>query len=205
MLSNKKLLYIFIFLSIVFYSCSGKKEKPKTSVDYNDPKVVLEVAKKVIGNDVNFAYRGSFDNQNKIEIVAGKEITKSDTTGITFYLITQNDDGSFSVVYNTSLLSGSFNESLTKKIKFPGFNHELLYYNSQDYYLGSGGGEIFSYVIDFSKKQVYLAHLVVDKKGTNLFLSKNMDSPELRNFYTSYFKKDYPNLKLASYNVSFSD
>ncbi len=189
----------------MLYSCSGKKEKPKTSVDYNNPKVVLEVAKKILGDDVNFAYRGSFDNQNKIEIVAGKEITKSDTTGISFYLIKQNDNGTFGVVYDSGLLNGSFNESLNKKIKFPGFNYELFYYNSQDYYLGSGGGEIFSYVIDFSKKQVYLAHLVVDKKGINLFLSKNMDSPELRNFYISYFKKDYPDLKLTSYNVSFSD
>lgn len=192
-------------MSFLLYSCSGKKEKPKTTVDYNNPKVALNEANKVLGNNVKFAYKGSFDNQNTIEIAAGKNISRGDTTGIEFFLIKQNNDGSFSETFDSGLLSGSFQESLTKKIKFPGFNYELIYYNSQDYYLGSGGGEIISYVIDFSQREVYLAHLVIDKKGTDLFLSKNMNNPELRNFYISYFKKDYPDLRLSSNDVSFSD
>ncbi len=29
--------------------------------------------------------------------------------------------------------------------------YDLIYYNSLDYFLGSGGGEVYSYIIDFNK------------------------------------------------------
>jgi hypothetical protein len=206
LLSNKKTLGILILISLTLFSCSKKKEvKPKPAKDYNDPEVIQEEAKKYLGNDVAFAYKGSFDGDNKVEIAAGKEISNKNFSGIKFYLIKQSYDDTFAVAFESDLLNGSFRQSLTKKIKFPHYNYELIYYNSQDYYLGSGGGEVYSYIVDFSLREVYFAHLVINKGGTDLFLSKNIQDPQLRNFYISYFKKDYPNLKLSSKDISFSD
>lgn len=205
MLLNKKLFVILILTSFTFFSCSKKNEKPKPVKDYNKPEVVQQEAKKYLGNDVAFSYRGSFDSDHKVEIAAGKEITEKNFAGIKFYLLKQTDEDTFAVAFESGLLNGSFRQSLTKKIKFPQYNYELLYYNSQDYYMGSAGGEIYSYIVDFSLRNVYFAHLVVSKAGPDLFLSSNIKDPDLKNFYISYFKKDYPNLKLLSKDVSLSD
>jgi hypothetical protein len=206
LLSNKKSLWVLVLLSLTLFSCSKKKEeKPKPAKDYDNPQVVDTEAKKYLGNDVAFAYKGSFDGDNKIEIAAGKGEENKNFSGIKFYLLKQGEQDTFAVSFESDLLNGSFRQSLTKKIKFPQYNYELLYYNSQDYYLGSGGGEIYSYIVDFSLREVYSAHLVIEKGGTDLYLSKNIHDPELKNFYISYFKKDYPNLKLLSKDISFSD
>jgi hypothetical protein len=88
------------------------------------------------------------------------------------------------------------------KIKFSSFDYDLVYYNSQSYFLGSGGGEVFSYIIDFENKQVYYAHLIVESESsTSLFISENTSSKELINFFTLTFKKDYPGLKLVQDDI----
>ena len=79
-----------------------------------------------------------------------------------FYLLKLKGDDLVKIS-QTDLLQGSFKGSLCNKIKFPSFDHELIYYNSRDYFLGSGGGEIFSYIINFQENKTYYAHLVADE------------------------------------------
>ncbi|MCK7523555.1 MAG: hypothetical protein MZV64_40860 [Ignavibacteriales bacterium] len=51
--------------------------------------------------------------------------------------------------------------------------------------------------------KTYYTHLFSEsRKPAELFLSKNIADPELRKFFISNFKKDYPDLKLASEDVS---
>ena len=103
----------------------------------------------------------------------------------------------FNSKYETELLDGSFKESFVDKIKFSSIDYDLVYYNSQGYFMGSGGGEVFSYIVDFENKQVYYAHLVVESgSSTSLFISENTQNKELINFFTLTFKKDHPVLKL---------
>ena len=99
------------------------------------------------------------------------------------------------------LLPGSFKGSLCDKIKFPSFDHELVYYNSKDFYLGSSGGEVFTYIINFQDQKAYKAHLISEGKSVSLFISNNIDVPEIHNFFYSIFKRDYPNLKIVDKDV----
>ena len=91
---------------------------------------------------------------------------------------------------------------MVDKIKFSSIDYDLVYYNSQGYFLGSGGGEVFSYIIDFENKQVYYAHLVVESPTeTSLFISDNTQNKELVNFFTLTFNKDYPTLKIVKDDI----
>jgi hypothetical protein len=68
--------------------------------------------------------------------------------------------------------------------------------------MGSGGGEVFSYIIDLENKQVYSAHLVVESQSaTYLFISDNTQNKELINFFTLTFKKDYPGLTIVEDDI----
>ena len=68
--------------------------------------------------------------------------------------------------------------------------------------MGSGGGEVFSYIVDFENKQVYYAHLVVEPgSSTSLFISENTQNKELINFFTLTFKKDHPTLKIVEDDI----
>jgi hypothetical protein len=208
LLSNKFVYAAaLIFLSIIIYSCGEKKSssgKIEPVMDFNDPAVVTREAQNVLGPNMKFAYSGDFDKDSVIEIAAGTEIESKNDWGIQFYFL-KLFKNKLKIDYKTDLLEGSFKESLTKKIKFPAFNYELIYYDSQDYFLGSGGGEVFSYIIDFEKQKAFFAHLFSEGKKVSLYLSDNIENEEIKNFFIANFKRDYPNLAMVSKDTNIDE
>jgi hypothetical protein len=195
----KTIQIVFLFIFII--SCSDKESKIPV-LDFQNKSQLLEVVKKHYDKNSSVAFGGVFDESGKRTIVTGSEIENNKDWGIKFTQLEIVDD-EFKVKFETNLLDGSFKQSFVDKIKFASFDNELIYYNSQDYYLGSGGGEIFSYIIDFTVKQVYFAHLIIEPSTSiSLFISGNTKSKELRNFFVLTFKKDYPDLKVVDKDVS---
>ncbi|HRN26951.1 MAG: hypothetical protein IT276_00060 [Ignavibacteriaceae bacterium] len=181
-------------------SCSEKKEKIPI-LDFENKAQLLEIVRKHYNKDTQIVLGGMFDETGKKFEAAGTEINNNDEWGIKFTFLEQSGN-EFIPKYETDLLDGSFKGSLVDKIKFSSIDYDLVYYNSQGYFLGSGGGEIFSYIIDFENKQVYYAHLVVESSTeTSLFISDNTQNKELVNFFTLTFKKDYPSLKIVKDDV----
>lgn len=204
LLLNKKILPAVILFSLFFFSCGEKKQNANQSElnkNYKDPSYVLAQAKNILGNDVKETFKGRFDRDSVIEVIAGTEISNKTEWGIRFYFLKMKDD-ELTKTWQTNLLQGSFKGSLCDKIKFPSFDHELIYYNSKGFFLGSGGGEVFTYIINFQDNKTYYAHLVDEKgKPVSLFVSDNIDVPEIHNFFVSIFKRDYPGLKLVDKDV----
>lgn len=203
MLSNKIFIGLLILIfSFAFVSCGEKDSQPESDEsseeDFNDPEFVLQKAKKILGDDVKFAYKGTFDADTVIQIAAGIEILDSEQLGIKFIHLKKSGK-KFDNVFESKLLDGSFKECLVQKIKFPFFGYELIYYSSLDYFIGSGGGEVFSYLIDFNQKEVFYSHLISEPgQPAALFLSENITQPEVRNFFISNFKRDYPALQVVA-------
>lgn len=202
MLSNNLTKYTLIIFAalLTIISCSEKKEKVPV-LDLNDKAQVLNAVQKHYSKDVSVSFAGEFDSTGRQFIAAGTEVENKEDWGIKFELL-QLKDNEFEKIYETDVLDGSFKESLVNKIKFGSFDYELLYYNSQNYFMGSGGGEVYAYIVDFQTKQVYYAHLVVEpRKSVSLFISDNTQSKELKNFFTLNFKKDYPDLRIVEDDI----
>lgn len=200
MLLNKKIYLLFAVISVFFFSCSEKKEKIP-QIDFENKTQVLETIQKFYSKDYQIAVSGYFDKIGKQYIVAGQEVNNAEDWGIKFVQLEKVAD-EFNPIFETELLEGSFKESLVDKIKISAFDYDLLYYNSQGYYLGSGGGEVFSYIIDFENKEVYYAHLVAESENSvSLFISDNVKNKDVKNFFTFAFKKDYPNLVLVNDDI----
>ena len=87
LLNNRNLFFTVILFSVIFYSCGGKKggeNEGNKKIDFENPQVVLQQAKNVSGNNVEFAYKGKFDDDSNIEIAAGLEVQNSKEWGIKF-------------------------------------------------------------------------------------------------------------------------
>lgn len=202
MLLNKFTRKILPILLLIIFSISCSDKQSKIPVlDYQNKTQLLEVVKKHFDQNTNVAFGGDFDASGKQTISVGIEVDNGTEWGIKFAQLKIVDD-EFKVIYETELLDGSFKQSFVDKIKISSFDNEMVYYNSRDYYLGSGGGEIFSYIINFEAKQVYYAHLVIDPSSlVSLFISENTESKEIRNFFILTFRKDYPNLKIVDEDI----
>jgi len=200
LLSGKNLKLLFFMLILINISCSDKSEKIPV-INYEDKKQVLDVVKKFFDENVSVAFGGVFDESDKETIIAGIEKNDKSEWGIKFYQL-QQIDNEFKIKFETKALDGSFKESLVDKIKFPMRNYEMIYYNSQGYFMGSGGGEVISYIIDFGKKEIYYAHLVADPEiPPSLYISPNTQDRYIREFFYSYFKRDYPKLRIVEEDI----
>jgi len=189
-------------------ACSKKAKKEDINVllkKYNSQGFLIEKVREVLGKNVSFAVKGNFDNKNNLEIAAAKEISETDTSGIQFFLL-ELKETELSVISSTKVLRGSLTKSLTNKIKFPFFNYELLYYNSNNYYMGSRGGEQFSYIINFKENETYYSHVVsAPKKLAQIYISKNIKRKEIKNFFISNAKRDFPNIRVSVRDMNIDD
>ncbi|HED08656.1 MAG TPA: hypothetical protein ENI57_11110 [Ignavibacteria bacterium] len=209
MLLNNKYLFLLFFIPLfMLNACSKKAKKEDINVllkKYNSQGFLIEKVREVLGENVSFAVKGNFDNKNNLEIAAAKEINETDTSGIQFFLL-ELKETELSVISSTKVLRGSLTKSLTNKIKFPFFNYELLYYNSNNYYMGSRGGEQFSYIINFKENETYYSHVVsAPKKLAQIYISKNIKRKEIKNFFISNAKRDFPNIRVSVRDMNLDD
>ncbi len=206
MSSNKKIGLFFLIAVLGFaVSCNEKENKvPENKINLSTPEAMLAEAKKILGNDVQVAVAGNFDEDTTKEFAAGTEINKPDKWGIQFHLM-KDKGNKVEEVYSTDLLEGSFTDAMVRKEKPDSMSYDLIYYNSLDYYLGSGGGEIFAYLIDLNKKQTYYSHLFTEKGRTiSLFVSPN-STAGIKNYFVKIFKRDYPNLRIVDKDIDLDE
>jgi len=197
LLSNRNFIYLLLAaLLFVNAGCKKSYEPPPHNLFENE-QLVLKTAKDLVGENISFTTAGFFETDSVKSIVAGMEVSEKNDWGIKFYLISWME-GEFKIKYQTGLLNGSFVQCLVNKIKFSDYDNELVYYNSKSYFLGNAGGDVYSHVIDLKKLKTYSAHLSVISEGRiSLDLSQNIDDPMIKNFFVSYFRRDYPNLRLV--------
>jgi hypothetical protein len=200
LLLNKNFSPVILILFLLLVVSCGEKKETAPVKDYQSPEALLSEAKTLLGDDVILAYSGSFYKGEDETVAVGSEISTKETWGIKFFLLKKDDNG-YEKIYETEILDGSFRNSAVEKLNLPSSDYELLYYNSLDYFVGSGGGEVFSYIIDFNKQEVYYAHLVTEGKEISLFLSGNINDDEIKNFFLDVFRKDYPAFSLADEDI----
>jgi hypothetical protein len=189
---------IFFLLS----NCSSKKDSQQITFNFENPNQILESTKNYFDKDIRKIFIGDFEGNNSKSVVAVAEKMDSSFWGIKFYHFVQKNDRVY-CYFETDVLPGSLNESFFDKIKLADKPYEMFYYNSKNYFMGSGGGEIYLYLIDFKEKQLYYSHFVNDIDiPASLFISDNAKDLKLRNFIFSNFRSDYPNLKIVDKDIS---
>ncbi|MFO7524756.1 MAG: hypothetical protein R6W68_04840 [Ignavibacteriaceae bacterium] len=203
MLLNNFLKTAGVFLIIIlFVSCGDKNDDILPRIDFENKLQMSELSKKKLGNDVVTAFGGFFDDSPRKKIAVMLETDENIDWGIKFVLL-EEKSGNLEINHESKILSGSHKESFIDKIKFPSFDHELLYYNSKGYFMGTGGGEVFSYIVNFNDKEIYYAHLIVNARNpVSLFISPNSTNKDVKDFFIRIFKVDYPSLKLVDEDIA---
>jgi hypothetical protein len=207
LLLNKYFAALF-FISLFFLaSCGDSNEEKKDKAplkDYNDSSVQLNEAKNLLGEQVKVTFIGNFDGSINKEIAAGSEINTKEEWGIKFTSIDVSNEKP-KKIFESNLLEGSFEDSRLEKLNLPSKDYDLLYYNSRDYFMGTGGGEVYSYIIDFNEKEIYNAHLVIGNQKVSLYLSENITDDSIRKFFLDTFKKDFPTFVLVSKDIEYDE
>ena len=169
---------------------------------FSDNQKLLAHLKKNFDPQTEVALYSQFDIDSSKEILAIKETkpSKTDKWGLKIQLLSKDSLKKKDEVFLPEM---SATESICKTQRLDSFSYDLFYYNSGSFYIGSSGGEIYAYLVDFPGKQIYYAHLVISpNKPAALFFSKNCTEQKITDFFMNLFKPDYPELVVVQKDVS---
>ncbi|HZW40468.1 MAG TPA: hypothetical protein VFF33_14310 [Ignavibacteriaceae bacterium] len=206
MLLNNKKIIVLLLLVVLYSGCKKEEENagpdaaPITRENLIDS--LTTVAKKELNTESTFYLQGNFNGDSTIQFILGTEVNNPKEWGIKFHSFEYRNKNLVKD-YETHLLKGSFEKSEVRKQRFEESNYDMIYYNSMTYFMGMSGGEIFSYIIDLKNKKVYYGHLFSeDAEQFKLYLSKNYDDKKIQGYMVNNLKKDYPNVKQVSKDVT---
>jgi len=202
---NKTVLagIIFLFL-LILIGCDSESKNPSTPIeDYlSDNQMLLAHLKKNFDPQTEVALYSQFDTDSSKEILAVKETkpSKTDKWGLKIQLLSSDSLKKKDEVFLPEM---STTESICTTQRLDSISYDLFYFNSGSFYIGSSGGEIFAYLVDFPQKQTYYTHLIISaNKPAALFFSKNCGEQKVKDFFLNLFKIDYPELVVSQKDIS---
>jgi len=131
------------------------------------------------------------------------EVNSGTDFGIKFMLAHLNAD-TVMVDYTSGLFDGAVNESIFETVKISGLDYDVVYYNSSDYFMGSGGGEVFTYVIDFYTSLIAYGHLYINGSETpSFYVPSAVRDSNVRDYLVKRIKSDFSDIKLVSQDYKF--
>jgi hypothetical protein len=176
-------------------------EEEKFTTRITEPQNALQFLNSKLTKPVEYAVAGYFEHVDSLQICGVQEVISKKEWGIKFSLYNITSDTAI-IIYETPLLEGAVKESIIKKMLIDSLNIELISYSSGDYFLGSGGGEVYSYLVDFKSRSVYYAHLVLLRnRPVSLFLSPNIEDQKIKDFFVNTFKNDYKDLVIVNKDI----
>lgn len=157
---------------------------------------LLIAAKVLLHADNGIVLTGNFKGDTTRQAAAVIEVDKKNEK-ISFNLM-EIKNNTLEKKDETKPLDGSLKECKIEKINLPGFPNDLIYYNSQIYFMGSSSGEVFSYIIDFKSQKTYYAHMVSEPRKPEFLYISDPGNQEIRKYFIDVFGKDYPSFKLTA-------
>lgn len=183
--------------------CDRDSKNPSTPIeDYlKDNQTLLAHLKKNFDLQTEVALYSQFDTNSSKEILAIKETkpSKTDKWGLKIQLLSKDSLKKKDEVFLPEMATTG---SICSTQRLDSLSYDLFYYNSGSFYIGSSGGEIFAYLVDFPQKQTYYAHLTISpNKPVVLFFSKNCSEQKMKDFFINLFKPDYPELVVVQKDI----
>lgn len=195
-----RIVFLIILGSVFFFrGCDPKTERVEPSVHeflLTDSNALSLVKAKYNPAAKNAFYR-PFNESEIYGVACTEEVNTIAEWGIRFVLLKPVSD-SIEVVYKSSVLEGSLSEAVLKSVRINNFNYDFLYYNSGAYFIGSGGGDVYLYMVDFNMQVIYQVYGEVTSNGSLvLHLSGNIPE-EIKDFFISELRAEYSSLIIGS-------
>jgi hypothetical protein len=196
-LSLNKFSVLIILLLVTLTGCRKKDSDPvpvNTKPFFSYDSLSIEVKNLLKAKDA-IVLLGNFKGDTTQQAVALIDVNKKEEK-ISFNLV-EIKDTKLEKKDESQSLQGSLKGCKFEKINLPGISNDLIYYNSQIYFMGSNSGEVFAYLMDFKSRKTYYAHLVSEPRKPEYLYISELNDPEIRNFFINNFRKDYPAFKIT--------
>lgn len=188
---------------IFIVGCGEKKKSDPEAVQNessNSSSVLTQIQKEILP-EARELVSGEFLPGDNTLLAVLCEVNTATEWGVRINIL-KADNSKFLHYYTTSTLEGAFDQGIFQSVRFPETEYDMLIYDTEDYFLGTSGGEVFYYVIDPLEKRTFYSHLVIKSADTpQLFVQPEISSTVIRNFIINKFRSDYPELVISSSDI----
>jgi hypothetical protein len=193
--------YFFCILALlIFYSCEKSNQDPAPlaeklsridSLSLRFPNLNPK-ALSVVTGEIITALEGNFSNAKDVVYAVLIDDQTKNLCHLKIKFI-RKFDTYYQAAYSSPSLEGIKKSFGLEKAILPGLSYQLLYFDSGGYYLGSGGGEIFSYLIDAEMARTYSALLRIgDGNPPQILIPRSCNRIEVRNYFIKKLQGLYP-------------
>jgi hypothetical protein len=107
------------------------------------------------------------------------------------------------VEYSSPVVDGALKQATFQQVVLPGVSDTALYYDSGDFFMGSGSGEVYVYVIFPKTNTIVKGHLFLTGEAPpRLFVPESTTATAVRTYIFNKFKDQYPGLKFAQKDIT---
>jgi hypothetical protein len=201
---NKKQDLIILLIVTILSGCQKKtiEEAPVVIKSFYNYASLSKEVDSLLQKDESIILVGNFAGDTTQQAAALVYTNKKEGK-LSFNLIGIKDN-KFEKRYESGPVDGSLKDCKIEKINLPGIENDLIYYNSEAYFMGSSNGEVYAYIVDFKTPKTYYAHLVSQpRKPVQLYIS-DTSNKEISKYFLDSFRKDYPTIKLTARDPVFN-
>lgn len=188
----------FLFLG----GCKQKQDAPETAAPVQNVSAIdaLLGAKLNASNFVKV--QGHFLTMDGEEYAVLRDAKNGRDVGIIISICSVKQ-GTVTINYETPIVDGAVKHSIFQKVNVPGVTDTLLYYDSGDFFMGSGSGELYAYIIQPKEVSFLKAHLFIDgDTPPKVFIPDTPKTKVLRGYLFNKLRDQFPGLKFAAKDVS---
>jgi hypothetical protein len=189
--------YFALLIIIIFLTGCQKKTSdqiPINSKPFYSYNSLLNKVKTILNTEDGIVLLGNFKGDTTQQAAALIDFNKKQEK-ISFNLI-EIKDTIFEKKFETPPLQGSLKGCKIEKINLPGMANDLIYYNSQIYFMGSNSGEVFAYLIDFKTQKTCYAHFLSESGKPGYLYISEAENNDIRKYFIDTFRKDYPAFRI---------
>lgn len=209
--ARRLLFFSFLIFLCSVYSCNENKVDKQTEQEIGDSLSVSRItfiksrtAVKLNAKALGVLF-GNFTDSTKLICAILLKMESKDLKNLSIAFVdTSLINSENFVLYVTDPLEGDPENTELTSVLLTDSPHPLVYFNTGDFLMGTGGGEVYHYLIDAAKKQIYPAHFIADKaNGFGLFLPLISRAAEIREFFHTRVSKQFSPLSTLKRDISY--
>lgn len=209
--ARRLLFFSFLIFLCSVYSCNENKVDNQTEQEIGDSLSVSRItyiksrtAVKLNAKALGVLF-GNFLDSTKSTCAILLKMESKDLKNLSLAFIdTALINSENFVLYVTEPLEGDPENTELTSVTITGSKQSFLYFNTGDFLMGTGGGEVYHYLIDAAKEQIYPAHFIADKtNGFGLYLPPISRAAEIREFFHTKVSKQYSPLSTLKRDITY--
>ncbi|MCE1188092.1 MAG: hypothetical protein LWX56_03040 [Ignavibacteria bacterium] len=158
---------------------------------------MLNKLSEAAGYKVLSYHQGHFIDSVTVSFACIGEVDSKGIKNVQITFVSLGSDSSFRNIFACKPFEANPGQLEIFTTKLENSSYDCLYFDSGDYYVGTGGGEVYQFIADARQRIVYRTHFVFSKEQRpGVYFYAECKTEEIRKLFLNHLRNDYPEVTI---------